>query len=109
MPPAGTYRVCVIGYAPQDGRADYTLSSWVLAPGLSGGNFKALMPGTAYLGGTASVALSWSGLAPGKRYLGALGYQVAGMLQGLTVIEVDTTDPVPLLRNARASKPVLAR
>ncbi|MFZ4875953.1 S8 family peptidase [Janthinobacterium sp. Mn2066] len=109
LPPAGVYRVCVIGYAPQDGRADYTLSSWVLAPGLSGGNFKALMPGTAYIGGTASVALSWSGLAPGQRYLGALAYQVAGVLQGLTVIEVDTTDPVPLLRNARDSKPVLVR
>jgi len=106
LPPAGAYRVCVIGYAPQNGSADYTLLSWVLAPGLAGGNFKVLMPGTAYIGGTASVALSWSGLAPGQRYLGALAYQVAGTLQGLTVIEVDTTDPVPLLRSARASKPV---
>lgn len=109
LPPAGTYRVCMIGYAPQNGSADYTLSSWVLAPGLSGGNFKVLMPGTAYIGGTASVALAWSGLAPGQRYLGAVGYQVDGLVQGLTVIEVDTNDPVPLQRNARASKPVLAR
>jgi subtilisin family serine protease len=106
LPPAGAYRVCVIGYAPQNGSAGYTLSSWVLAPGLGGGNFKVLMPGTAYIGGTASVALSWSGLAPGQRYLGALAYQVAGTLQGLTVIEVDTTDPVPLLRSARPSKPI---
>ena len=46
LPAAGTYKVCVIGFAPQNGQADYTLSSWVLAPGLNNGSFKALMPGT---------------------------------------------------------------
>ncbi len=108
LPAAGTYKVCVIGYAPQGGQADYTLSSWVLAPGLSNGGFKALMPGTAYTGGTASVSLSWSNLAEGKRHLGAVGYQVAGVVQGVTVVEVNTNDPVPLFQNARGAKPVLA-
>ena len=108
LPAAGTYKVCVIGYAPQNGQADYTLSSWVLAPGLNNGSFKALMPGTAFMGGTASVSLSWSNLAEGKRHLGAVGYQVAGVVQGVTVVEVNTNDPVPLFQNARGAKPVLA-
>nr|WP_223279145.1 hypothetical protein [Janthinobacterium lividum] len=108
LPAAGTYKVCVIGFAPQNGQADYTLSSWVLAPGLNNGSFKALMPGTAFMGGTASVSLSWSNLAEGKRHLGAVGYQVAGVVQGVTVVEVNTNDPVPLFQNARGAKPVLA-
>ena len=108
LPAAGTYKVCLIGYAPQNGQANYTLSSWVLAPGLSNGGFKALMPGTAFMGGTASVALSWSNLAEGKRHLGAVGYQVAGVVQGITVVEVNTDDPVPLAQDARGDKPVLA-
>ena len=108
LPAAGTYKVCVIGYAPQGGQADYTLSSWVLAPGLSNGGFKALMPGTAYTGGTATVSLSWSNLAEGKRHLGAVGYQVGGVVQGVTVVEVNTNDPVPLFQNARGARPVLA-
>lgn len=108
MPAAGTYKVCVIGFAPQNGQADYTLSSWVLAPGLNNGSFKALMPGTAYVGGTASVSLSWSNLTEGKRHLGAVGYQVAGVVQGVTVVEVNTNDPVPLFQNARGARPVLA-
>ena len=108
LPPAGSYKVCLIGYAPHNGQADYTLSSWVLAPGLSNGNFKALMPANAFMGGTASVSLSWSGLAAGKRHLGAVGYQVAGVVQGVTVVEVNTNDPVPLFQDARADKPVLA-
>ncbi|PMQ17213.1 S8 family peptidase [Janthinobacterium sp. AD80] len=109
LPAAGTYKVCVIGYAPQNGQANYTLSSWVLAPGLSNGGFKALMPGTAFMGGTASVSLGWSNLAEGKRHLGAVGYQIAGVIQGVTVVEVNTDDPVPLAQDARGDKPVLAR
>ena len=72
------------------------------------GSFKALMPGTAYMGGTASVSLSWSNLAEGKRHLGAVGYQVGGVVQGVTVVEVNTNDPVPLFQNARGARPVLA-
>ena len=108
LPAAGTYKVCMIGYAPQNGQANYTLSSWVLAPGLNNGGFKALMPGTAFMGGTASVSLGWSNLAEGKRHLGAVGYQVAGVIQGITVVEVNTDDPVPLAQDARGDKPVLA-
>jgi hypothetical protein len=45
-PAAGVYKVCVIGYAPANGSAEYKLSSWLLAPNAVSGNFKALTPGS---------------------------------------------------------------
>jgi subtilisin family serine protease len=106
-PAAGDYKVCVIGYAPVGGQATYALSSWVVQPTSTGGNFKVLMPGAATIGGTASVGMSWSGLPVGKRHVGVVNYLIGGVKQGTTVIDVDTTDPLPLFQSAR-SKPVLA-
>jgi len=106
-PAAGDYKVCVIGYAPVGGSASYTLNSWVLTSASAGGNFKVLMPANAAVGGTASVAMSWSGLPLGKRYLGAVNYVVGGASQGTTIVNVDTTDPLPQFQNSR-SKVVLA-
>lgn len=106
-PVAGDYKVCVVGYAPVGGASTYKLSSWVVQPTSTGGNFKVLLPGAATVGGTASAGLSWSGLAAGKRYLGAVNYLLSGVRQGTTVIEVDATDPLPLLQSSR-SKEALA-
>ena len=106
-PAAGTYKVCVIGYEPFNGSAEYKLSSWVLAPNAVNGNFKALLPAIAYVGGTATVNLSWSGLDAGKRHLGALRYVLGGVAQGTTVVSVNTNDPLPEFAGSR-SEPVLA-
>jgi subtilisin family serine protease len=106
-PAAGTYKVCTVAYNLQ-GRPSttFTLSSWVVAKGEVGaGAFKVLLPGTAYVGGTASVGMSWSGLAAGIRYLGAASYNVLGVPQGLTLVEVNTNDPVPLAVNAKVVSP----
>lgn len=107
-PAAGTYKVCVAGYATDNAisQVDFTLSSWVVTTSDTGGNFKVLMPGTAYLGGTASVGMSWSGLAAGQRHLGAYTYVIGGVTQGRTMVEVNTNDPVPSAVNSR---PVSAR
>jgi len=99
-PPAGEYKVCVVGYDPVGGSATYKLSTWVLSPGVTGGNFRAVAPSQVALGGTASVALSWSGLATGKRHLGSVAYVTGGATVGTTIVEVDTTDPIPLFQNA---------
>jgi Subtilase family/Fibronectin type-III domain/PA domain/Peptidase inhibitor I9 len=103
-PAAGNYRVCTIAYDTQ-GRSSttYTMSSWVVTKTDTGGNFKALAPGMAYTGGTASAGMSWSGLAAGARYLGAVSFKVNGVPQGFTLLEVKTNDPVPVAVN---SKPV---
>jgi hypothetical protein len=99
-PPAGDYKVCVVGYAPVGGSATYKLSTWVLTPTTTGGNFKAIAPTQVALGGTASVAISWSGLPTGKRHLGSIAYVTGGVTVGTTIVEVDTTDPIPLFQNA---------
>jgi hypothetical protein len=99
-PVAGDYKVCVVGYDPAGGSATYKLSSWVLTPTATGGSFKVMAPGAVAVGGTASVALSWSGLATGKRHLGSVSYLTGGTPVGMTVVEVDTTDPIPLFQNA---------
>ena len=106
-PAAGTYKVCVVGYDPVGTSAQYKLSSWVLQPNVINGNFKASLPGFAYIGGTATVSMSWSDLAAGKRHLGVLRYLLNGVTQGNTVVEVNTDDPLPQFESARAA-PVLA-
>jgi len=99
-PVAGDYKVCVVGYDPIGGSATYKLSTWVLSPNASGGNFKAMAAGMATVAGTAPVALSWSGLAVGKRHLGSVTFMNGANALGTTVVEVDTTDPLPLFKDA---------
>ncbi|WP_338847419.1 S8 family peptidase [Massilia sp. W12] len=106
-PAAGNYKVCVIGYAPNNDSATYTMSSWVVNPTDVGGNLRVLVPGNATIGGTGTVAASWSGLTVGKRYLGAVQYVVGGVKQSTTLLSVDTTDAIPqtdLVRNTNAIK-----
>lgn len=95
-PAAGTYRVCLGGYALASGtQSDFNLSTWAVTTADKGGNFRLLLPGTATIGGTATTAVSWSGLAAGKRYLAAMRYLVDGVVQGATVVRVETNDPLP--------------
>ena len=102
-PVAGTYRVCVIGYEPVNGSAEYKLSSWVLAPGASHGDFKVLMPSTAFIGKTMSVTMSWNGLAEGVRHLGGVNFMQGATRIGTTLVEVNTNDPVPTATTSRAT------
>ncbi|QPF76031.1 S8 family peptidase [Roseateles sp. DAIF2] len=100
-PAAGTYRVCTIGYSHAAGAnsTNYTLSSWVVTPADNGGNFAVSLPSRAYVGRTATAGLSWSGLAPGGRYLAAASYQVGGASAGATTLLVVNTD-APVATNA---------
>jgi subtilisin family serine protease len=102
-PAAGTYRVCVVGYAPHDGSATFTLSSWALGTADTGGNFKATAPAIVYTGGTGTVATSWSGLAAGREYLGAVQLVGAGGTTSTTLVSVDTTDPLPAATAVKGS------
>jgi len=94
VPAAGTYKACVVGYAPKGGTSNYTLSSWVLKNGEIGGNFKVNAPPGVVQSGTATAAASWYDLAPAK-HLAAMVYTVNNVNTAITVLEVDTTDPVP--------------
>jgi subtilisin family serine protease len=108
-PAAGVYKVCVIGYEPAGGAATYKLSSWLLAPGASNGDFKVLMPSTAFIGKTMSVTMSWQNLAPGVRHLGGVKFVQGDVALGTTLLEVDTDDPVPSAVPSRAPSQVLTR
>jgi hypothetical protein len=97
-PAAGTYKVCVIGYSTVDGHSsNYAMSSVVVNSADKGGNFKVLVPAKVYAGSSASVNASWSGLAAGKRYIGAVQMQdLNGAPAATTVFKVETNNPIPL-------------
>jgi len=100
-PAAANYRLCVIGYEPKDGADTYKLSSWIVTPTSTGGSFKVSAPSTVTAGGTATVGMAWSGLPVGKRHMGVVTFKSGATVIGTTVVEVDTTDPLPLFQNAR--------
>jgi len=94
-PAAGTYRACVLAYA---GTAPmkHKLSSWIVSPGDAGG-LNALVPSQVYSGSTATVGMSWSGLATGKRTVGGAQWlDAAGKVQATTVLRVSTDGSVPV-------------
>ena len=97
-PAAGTYKVCVAGWKAANGAsASYALSSAVVTSSDRGGNFKVLMPAKVYAGSAASLTASWSNLATGKRFVGALQLKdTAGAPAATTVFQVETNNPIPL-------------
>lgn len=96
-PAPGSYRVCVIGYALADGVSGaFTLSTAVAGAADRGGALRALAPPRVD-GGGASIGVSWTGLADGKRYLGALQlFDDARALAATTVLQVSTDHAAPL-------------
>ena len=96
-PAAGAYKVCVASYAAASGSSTHQLSSWIVAPGdTAGGAFNVLMPSSVFAGGSATVGLSWSGLATSHRYIGGVQYlDGSGSVAAGTVLSIDTTPGTP--------------
>jgi hypothetical protein len=90
-PAAGTYKVCVTYYGSSTpGSSTFKLSSWVVTAADVGGNFNLLLPSQVYAAGTSTVGMAWSGLTPGKRYLGAAQFlDLSGVVQASTVLSVN--------------------
>ena len=102
-PAAGTYKVCLGGYQlANNTSSDFNLSTWVVGTADKGGSFRLSMPGTAVMGGTPTVSLSWSGLAQGKRYLAGMRFINAGATLGTSVLAVNTNDPLPMAEVEKA-------
>lgn len=105
-PPAGSYKACVhaFGGAPA---MSHALSSWIVRPG-DGAGLNAMVPSTVYVNSNATVGMSWSGLASGKRYVGGIQLlDVSGTPQATTVLRISTDGSVPV-QNEPAS-PAKAR
>jgi len=97
-PVAGAYNACVVGYAPANGvSTNFTMSTAVVTRSDVGGNLKVAAPAKATTGAVAPVAVAWSGLPTGKRYLG--GVQFVGgdgsTVAATTILSVETNNPVP--------------
>ena len=101
-PAPGNYKLCVLAYG---GAASMThqLSSWVVTTADVSNSLLVMLPGTVYAGSTATVGLSWSGLAVGNRYLGGVQYKdLSGSVQATTVLLIDTSGAAPLVATDRA-------
>ena len=89
-PASGSYKVCVVLYGSDASSSTFKLSSWIVTPADVGGNFNVMLPGQVYAGGTSTVGMAWSGLTPGKRYMGAVQFlDLSGVAQATTVLSVN--------------------
>jgi subtilisin family serine protease len=87
-PAAGTYSVVVHGWGVP-GTSPYKLHTWLLGSS-DAGNMTVAAPATATVGGTGTINLAFSGLAPGTKYLGSVVYSGASGMPNPTIVRVDT-------------------
>jgi len=88
-PAAGTYTVVVQGWGTDGPDAQYTLFHWLLGS-TAAGNMTVTAPSTATTGGTGTISLAFSGLAPATKYLGSVAYSGIAGLPNPTIVRVDT-------------------
>lgn len=90
LPASGTYIVVVHGWQTDGPDATYTLFSWGV-PAAEGGSLSVdSAPASATVGAYGTVDISWTGLATGTKYLGAVTHSSAGELKALTLVSVQT-------------------
>lgn len=97
-PKAGNYKVCVTAYGTGSGNEDmsYRLSSWIVTSSDTGGNLSLSSPSKVVAGANATIGMSWSGLTPAQRYLGAAQFKDAsGNVQATTVLRIETGALIP--------------
>jgi len=88
-PPAGAYKVRVVGFAtPGNAPVNFTLFSWALSSAAAG-NMTVTAPATATTGATGAITLAFNGLVAGVKYLGSVVYGGDPALPGPTIVRVD--------------------
>jgi subtilisin family serine protease len=86
-PGAGTYTVVVQGWNVA-GASPFKLHTWLL-DAVAAGNMTVTAPGTAILGATGTISLSFSGLQAATKYLGSVAYGGAAGMPNPTIVRVD--------------------
>jgi hypothetical protein len=71
------------------GSSPFKLHTWLLGVA-DAGNMAVSAPASATTGGTGTISLSFSGLAPATKYLGSVAYGGASGLPNPTIVRVDT-------------------
>jgi subtilisin family serine protease len=88
LPADDTYTLVVHGWSIPSAPLPYTVSTWIV-PLASGGSLSVdSAPASAVSGTSGTVNVSWSGLAPGTQYLGAVSHSDGSGLIGLTLVDV---------------------
>jgi subtilisin family serine protease len=94
QPQPGPYLVLVHGFETDEVAggpgANYSLFTWGLGANDDAGNLTVAAPTTVANGDRADFGLSWSGLAPASRFLGAVSHTTPMGLYGLTVVNIAT-------------------
>jgi hypothetical protein len=88
-PAADTYKVWVHGWGVSAPVANFTLFTWVLGTA-DAGNMTVAAPAAATVGGTDTITLTFTGLAPATKYLGSVAYGGAAGMPNPTIVRVDT-------------------
>ena len=86
-PAAATYTVVVDGFATAN-PSTFTLFTWVLGS-TDAGNMTVSAPSSATVGGTGTIGLTFSGLAPGTKYLGSVAYGGTAGMPSPTIVRID--------------------
>jgi len=87
-PAADAYTVVVQGWGVA-GSSPFRLHTWLLGSAAAG-NMTVSAPATATIGGTGTISLTFSGLAPATKYLGSVAYSSAAGLPNPTIVRVDS-------------------
>ena len=88
MPADDTYTLVVHGWSVPSAPLPYTVSMWVVSQTPGGSLNIDSAPASAAVGTTGTVQVSWSGLAAGTDYLGAVSHSDSSGVLGLTMVEV---------------------
>jgi subtilisin family serine protease len=90
LPADDTYTMVVHGWSVPNAPLPYTLHFWEVPLAAGGGSLSVdSAPASATLGAVETIDFSWSGLASGVDYLGAVSHTGDTGLMGLTLIEID--------------------
>ena len=91
LPADDTYTLAVHGWSVPNAPLAYAVDTWSV-PLTPGGGPLAIdsAPASATNGATGTVTASWSGLAPGTSYLGAVSHTGDAGLLGLTLVNVQS-------------------
>jgi subtilisin family serine protease len=94
LPQAGTYALAVHGFETDQVAggpgANYSLYTWSVGLNAASGNATVTAPAAAQNGARVDLALEWSGLAAGSRYLGAISHTTPDGLYDATLVNVVT-------------------
>ena len=91
LPADDTYTLVVHGWSVPNAPLAYSVDTWSVPLTPGGGSLSIdSAPGSASIGTTGTVDVSWSGLTAGESYLGAVSHTGDAGLLGLTLVSVDS-------------------